>query len=237
MQSSIINRPVYFHRQHKTLKQLKQRVATTVTVATAEEVEVSGQTNIRNAVSTLKLAVSDSSVAPQEILASFMTLDKAKLDPEGWFDIIGGSDREGGNRWRLIFVSSQKDITNARKKNPTKGGKYVPLTAVNSFDAKTKRNKNGIFLGWLGSLTFGGPIEWKGRKLEFDVDRTQIKIGPFSFGFDSNVQEQKKKQKVQPFFVFLYVDEDIIVARGATGGTALWGRTTTEWEIQNGVIQ
>ena len=45
-----------------------------------------------------------------------------------------------------------------------------------------------------------------------------------------------KRGKADPFFVFFYVDESIIAARGRGGGIAIWARTTPGWELSSGVV-
>ncbi len=48
----------------------------------------------------------------------------------------------------------------------------------------------------------------------------------------------REKQKL-PFFVYAYADEDIIVARGRSGGVALWQNMerNSEWQAKAGVLQ
>ncbi len=41
-----------------------------------------------------------------------------------------------------------------------------------------------MFLGHVAALTFSGPIEIMGRRLEFDVTRMDIKLGGLRFGFN-----------------------------------------------------
>ena len=45
--------------------------------------------------------------------------------------------------------------------------------------------------------------------------------------------------KKLPFFVYAYADSDIIVARGRSGGLALWQNrgADSEWQAQAGVLQ
>ena len=40
-----------------------------------------------------------------------------------------------------------------------------------------------------------------------------------------------------PFFLYAYVDEDIIVARGRSGGLALWVAADPKWQANAGVLQ
>lgn len=43
-------------------------------------------------------------------------------------------------------------------------------------------------------------------------------------------------RKKLPFFLYIYVDQDIVVARGRSGGLALWARTQPDWEATSGVL-
>lgn len=43
------------------------------------------------------------------------------------------------------------------------------------------------------------------------------------------------EDKRGPFFLFIYGDDDILVARGRGGGVALWAATSPSWELQNGI--
>jgi hypothetical protein len=42
--------------------------------------------------------------------------------------------------------------------------------------------------------------------------------------------------KKLPFFLYAYVDKDIVVARGRSGGMALWQRADKDWEARSGVM-
>eukprot|EP01026_Neomeris_dumetosa_P050954 TRINITY_DN44797_c0_g1_i1.p1 TRINITY_DN44797_c0_g1~~TRINITY_DN44797_c0_g1_i1.p1 ORF type:complete len:248 (-),score=27.09 TRINITY_DN44797_c0_g1_i1:392-1135(-) len=235
--SSLQQQPLRVNTNSRIYKKLPRTRLQAFAVATQEEgVQSKQEYTFDDALVTLKTAVNDPSVSPQQMLKAFMTLEKKKPDAEGFFTFIGGSENSGGNRWRLIFVSSKEDFENARKGKPTKGGYYFPLTASQKFDATSLRYTNGVYLGHIANLEFTGPISWQGRSLIFDVDRVQFKLGPFQFGFNQNVEEAKKKYKVQPKFLFTYADEDIIVAKGAQGGSAVWGRTTKAWEVENGIV-
>lgn len=38
-----------------------------------------------------------------------------------------------------------------------------------------------------------------------------------------------------PFFLFSYADDKVAVARGKTGGVAVWARATPAWLLESGV--
>lgn len=88
-----------------------------------------------------------------------------------------------------------------------------------------KRIENGVYLGPLGFLTFEGRLSWKNRILAFIFELIRVKIGPLnplqiSLGQKGNREPNTK----DPFFNWFYVDEEIAVARGKSGGTAFWCR-------------
>lgn len=87
------------------------------------------------------------------------------------------------------------------------------------------RIENGVYLGPLGCLTFEGRFSWKKRILAFIFENIRIKIGPIGplqvgLGNDKDREPGTK----DPFFIWFYIDEEIAVARGRSGGTAFWCR-------------
>ncbi|VVA91732.1 unnamed protein product [Arabis nemorensis] len=170
---------------------------------------------VKESVSLLKTAAKTRKVAADEILAAFSTIEKAKIDPSTFLETLGGSESPG-RTWMLIFTAEKK-LTK---------GRYFPLTAVQRFDAVGKRIENGVYLGPLGALTFEGKFSWKNRILAFIFEEIRIKIGPFNplkIGLGKKDAEEEPSNK-DPFFIWFYVDEEIAVARGRSGGTAFWCR-------------
>ncbi|KAH9609002.1 hypothetical protein KSS87_020551 [Heliosperma pusillum] len=169
---------------------------------------------LEQSVEVLKKAAKTRKVPKNEVLSALSVIEKAKLDPSKFLETLGGS-KSPGRTWMLIFTAEKK----------LKGGRYFPLTAVQRFDAEAKRIENGVFLGSLGSLTFEGRISWKNKILAFIFERIRLKVGPFnplevSLGNEDNSEPNTKN----PFFIWYYVDEEIAVARGKSGGTAFWCR-------------
>lgn len=75
--------------------------------------------------------------------------------------------------------------------------------------------------------------------LAFDFDRLNLRLGGWQTGFPLKGKQDPstfKREKASPFFVFYYVDERIICARGRGGGIAMWARTTPQWELEKGVV-
>ncbi|KAL1813689.1 hypothetical protein ACET3Z_014702 [Daucus carota] len=169
---------------------------------------------VGRSVEVLKTAAKTRKVAAEEILSAFKILEKAKLDPSGFLDTLGGTESPG-RTWMLIFTAEKQ----------LNGGKYFPITAIQRFDAVGKRIENGVYLGPLGWLTFEGRLSWKKRILAFMFEHFRIKIGPFN-PFDINIkgEDESEPSTKNPFFIWFYIDEEIAVARGRSGGTAFWCR-------------
>ncbi|MCD7460376.1 hypothetical protein HAX54_043409 [Datura stramonium] len=171
---------------------------------------------VEESIRVLKNAAKTRKVAADEILAAFSTIERAKIDPSKFLETLGGT-KSPGRTWMLIFTA-EKGLGR---------GRYFPITAIQRFDAAAKRIENGVYLGPLGFLTFEGPFSWKNRILAFVFERLRIKIGPFD-PFDISIKgkdEREPSNKDQdPFFIWFYIDEEIAVARGRSGGTAFWVR-------------
>ncbi|GMH17069.1 hypothetical protein Nepgr_018910 [Nepenthes gracilis] len=169
---------------------------------------------VEESVEVLKNAAKTRKVSTEKVLLALSVIEKAKLDPSRFLDTLGGS-KSPGRTWMLVFAA-EKNLN---------GGRYFPLTAVQRFDAVAKMIENGVYLGPVGSLTFEGRFSWKNRILAFIFERVRIKIGPLmplevSLGRNDNREPSSK----DPFFIWFYVDEEIAVARGRSGGTAFWCR-------------
>ena len=184
---------------------------------------------VDNAVAILRQAAVNARVPSGQVFEALRSLEQAKLPTDDWAEQIGS-----GKRWRLVFTSGTKEVQKAMK-GATGGGKYFPITAVQRWDAG--EIENGIFLGHLAALTFSGPYSMKGKKLSFDFDTLKIRIGPgkFSFKLKDKITEYAAPPK-DPFFLFFYVGEDLVAARGRGGGIAFWAKTSPAWELQNGVV-
>jgi hypothetical protein len=183
----------------------------------------------------LKQASIDYSAPPSAVFNALRNLEQAKLPTEDWPAIIGGT-ASPGRRWRLIFTSGTKDVQKAMKSAGQGSGKYFPLTAVQRWDSTTSQIENGIFLGHVAALTFSGPYAMKGKKLSFDFDTLKLKLGPLTvpIKLKDKITDYSSPPK-DPFFLFFYVSDDLIAARGRGGGIAFWARTTPAWELENGV--
>ena len=50
-----------------------------------------------------------------------------------------------------------------------------------------------------------------------------------------SLSRKSDDDKKGPFFLFIFADDDIAVARGRGGGVAFWKATTPSWEAESGV--
>lgn len=69
-----------------------------------------------------------------------------------------------------------------------------------------------------------GNFVWAKRKLSFNFYTLKLKIGPFGpFSFSIGSPD-KEITNTNPFFIWVYADDEIIVGKGKAGGTAFWVR-------------
>ncbi|KAG2667552.1 hypothetical protein I3843_15G118000 [Carya illinoinensis] len=169
---------------------------------------------VEESVEVLKKAAKTRKVSEEEVLSALSVIEKAKIDPSGFLDTLGGS-KSPGRTWMLIFTA-EKQVNR---------GRYFPLTAIQRFDAAAKRIENGVYLGPIGCLTFEGRFSWKQRILAFIFECIRIKIGPLKpLEISLGQKDDRDPSNKDPFFIWFYVDEEIAVARGKSGGTAFWCR-------------
>lgn len=89
------------------------------------------------------------------------------------------------------------------------------------------RIENGVYLGPLGALAFEGSFSLKKRILAFLFEKLKIKIGilpPFTINIGKKEDEGRTPANSDPFFIWFYADDEIIVAKGRGGGLAYWCR-------------
>lgn len=209
-----------------------------ITCAVSQDTSATSDMTVSQAISIVHTAAQDRSVPPKEVFQAMRTLEKEKLPTDGWNTILGGTSSPG-NRWRLVFTTGTKDVAAALRNNGAGGGgKYFPITAVQKWDASKNEIENGIFLGHLIALKFRGPYKFSGKKLQFDFDTIAIKLGPmFEFPLKAKINPATYVPDPKgPFFIFVYVDEKVCVARGRGGGIAMWARTTPSEELKIGVL-
>ncbi|KAG2495269.1 hypothetical protein HYH03_006542 [Edaphochlamys debaryana] len=213
-----------------------QRARLAVVVPWASAAPATAPPAVEGALSVLRSAASKpGSVRPADVLAAMVAVEKAKLKPDGWEAKLTAANV----RWRLIYTVPAKDITAAAKKQKGGSGSYFPMAACQKFD--DTGFENGVFLGGLASLTFKGPFQQDGKVVHFDVPSMSIGVGPWRFTIPIKASKPfselpKKDFKALPFFVYAYVGDDIVVARGRSGGVALWGRADAQWLAESGAM-
>lgn len=207
--------------------------------------------------------LSDGSARPAEedVLRAILLAQKqkAELNAEtSFFRQLSGHGCTGGKRWRLVYLATKDAVVAARKgvppPSPWDRGWYVDgfVTAVQRFEDGVRRiNQNGVFefLG-LGGFFFGyfARFKWpspeKRTTMAFQpVTNNLHAFGqdwswPFQQGFAAGPQgdaqfEQARLQDIGTIFNFLYVDEQVAVAQGASGSMALWGATDPSWDARH----
>jgi hypothetical protein len=175
------------------------------------------------------------------VVDAMVALEKQKLPATEWRQQAATP----GARWRLVFTAAEKVATAASKRQPHGPATTFPLAACQKFDDAAGVFTNGVFLGGgLASLTFAGPFDVSGRLLQFDVVRMSGNLGPWSFSFPIKKDAPEKldayspsDRKKLPFFSYIFADGEMVVARGRSGGLAVWLRADEGWCASTGVTR
>jgi hypothetical protein len=175
------------------------------------------------------------------VVDAMVALEKQRLPADGWRAFAAAPSA----RWRLVYTAPEKIATAAGKKQPHGPATVFPLTACQKFDDRLGVFTNGVFVGGgLASLTFSGPFDVGGRLLQFDVTTMGGNLGPWKFAFPLKKGAPAKlagyesaARKKLPFFSYCYADGDMIVARGRSGGLAVWVKGDESWLASTGVTR
>jgi hypothetical protein len=176
------------------------------------------------------------------VVDAMVALEKQRLPADCWRKKAA----QPNARWRLVFTAPEKVATASAKRQPHGPATVFPLAACQKFDDQAGVFTNGVFLGGgLASLTFAGAFDVSGRLLQFDVVRMAGNLGPWSFSFPVKKDAQGKtlaqyeagERKKLPFFSYIFADDEMIVARGRSGGLAVWLRADAGWCASNGVTR
>ncbi|KAL3641312.1 hypothetical protein CASFOL_016280 [Castilleja foliolosa] len=63
------------------------------------------------------------------------------------------------------------------------------------------------------------------EKLAFVFEQVRIKVGPLGpLEISIKGKDEREPESKDPFFIWFYIDDEIAVARGRSGGTAFWVR-------------
>ncbi|KAH7528631.1 hypothetical protein FEM48_Zijuj05G0092600 [Ziziphus jujuba var. spinosa] len=90
---------------------------------------------------------------------------------------------------------------------------------VMDIDLEAKRIENGIYVGPIEALTFEGRFSWKNRIPSFIFECIRIEIGPLKpLEISLGQKDDREPSTKDPFFIWFYMDEEIAVARGKSGG-------------------
>lgn len=175
------------------------------------------------------------------VVDAIVALEKQRLPADGWRAVAA----QTGARWKLVYTANEKVATAASKRQPHGPATVFPLAACQKFDDRAGIFTNGVFVGGgLASLTFSGPFDVSGRLLQFDVVKMGGNLGPWKFGFDLKKGAPQQlsgyeaaARKKLPFFSYAYADDELIVARGRSGGLAVWVRADEGWLASTGVTR
>lgn len=96
------------------------------------------------------------------------------------------------------------------------------------------RIENGVYFGFLGVFVFEGRFLMNKRILVFLFDKVKIKIGFFLY-FLINIGKKEDEGwifgNIDLFFIWFYVDDEIIVVKGRGGGLVFW--CCCKWVFEN----
>ena len=186
-----------------------------------------------DSIALIKAAVAKpGSIAPSKVLTACLELEKSKALTEDYYGLLSA------HPWQLVWTADSKAV---KTKGKGGSGLYFPLDAAQVF-TKSSEFENGVFLAGLFSLTFRGPCITNGKQLSFDVYTMFVRLGPWQFPISIKKegkaldQIESKEVKKLPFFLYCYIDDDIVVGRGRSGGLAVWRKPTTSWLAGNGAL-
>lgn len=216
-----------------------------------------------SAISTLTRAASlpDAVGRPAEekVLEAALAVqqERASLNKQApFFTKLTGTSRDGGQRWRLVYLANRNAVVAARKGGSPPSfldrGWYVDwlVTAVQRFEEGAKRvNQNGVFefLG-LGGFFFGyvARFKWPSPQtrttMAFQPKTNEIHVfgqawsSPFkgvNAGSDGDEMFESARVQDLNIFNFFYVDDNVAIAQGASGGIALWAATDAAWDAEH----
>ncbi|MEW5304725.1 MAG: hypothetical protein WDW36_007317 [Sanguina aurantia] len=182
-----------------------------------------------------RAAATPGSVPTSEVLRSLVALEKQRIEPDQWLDTLTR------HKWTVVYTASSKEVTAAVKGLAGKSGGYFPIVTCQVIDPKESTFENGVFIPTLAHITFKGPCLLRGRQLTFDVQTMSLGVGPWRWSLEINKAARPidtippEKARKLPFFLYSYVDDDILVARGRSGWLALYARVDSEWQMSKGV--
>jgi len=182
--------------------------------ATLEENTAAVSPEVTEAVSRIREAASAKTVEKGVLIEAMRLVEKKKgaLKKAGltkdWKEKLDGT-------WRLIFTAGDDG----------KGLGYVFFEACQTWrpSASPKPSiENGVFLFGIPVLTFSGPFKWSDATTTLAFTFDKLKAGPLELSIGSWESEEKMEKMQGPSFKFIWIDDQIVVARGRSGGLAVW---------------
>lgn len=189
-----------------------------------------------SAITLCRFACESREADPDLVCEALLALEKsnrAKAKSDGGQlsrDTIAALD----GAWRLVFTTGTVETQSKLGRKLS----YFPLRATQSFDTKSMKITNGIYVGELPLLKFFGTFDWleERRRLEFDFDAIAVLGVKFDLpkggaeqlgaatglGAEGNVKRAQAGKKA--FFNWISADGEVATARGGGGGLALWRR-------------
>ncbi|CAL6293003.1 unnamed protein product [Bathycoccus prasinos] len=188
-----------------------------------------------DAISVMHEACETKNVNVEDVCDAIAACEKSKFNVTG--DMLNGE-------WELVYTTG----TNKNKANVNRNGDgtYFPIKAVQSFDIKNERIRNGVYVGPI-KFFFDGPFIWRQNLKMLEFTFTKCSVGVFSFVKCFDIDDGKwdavkateekttegqgkitkssntsSKSGANPFFKFVYADEKCVAARGRGGGLAMW---------------
>ena len=188
-----------------------------------------------DAISVMHEACETKNVNVEDVCDAIAACEKSKFNVTG--DMLNGE-------WELVYTTG----TNKNKANVNRNGDgtYFPIKAVQSFDIKNERIRNGVYVGPI-KFFFDGPFIWRQNLKMLEFTFTKCSVGVFSFVKCFDIDDGKwdavkateekttegqgkitkssntsSKPGANPFFKFVYADEKCVAARGRGGGLAMW---------------
>jgi hypothetical protein len=160
---------------------------------------------------------------PRELLTLVQQTEKQRDRPPLVYERLIGT-------WRLLWIANARKRRGGGVQMGT--GQYLPpwLHIALTY-SPAHRVENRVQLGPL-SMTLSGPVRCATASiLAFDFTELHLQWGsrtlhrrPIRGGPTAEAQFAAKPLREQAFFVYFYVGERAIAARGRGGGLALWYR-------------
>jgi len=171
---------------------------------------------------------------PQEVATRMVEVEAERKRAKARTDI----SLLTSGQWRVCAINpKRKKRSGPLAALPADGPYYFPVRAQQTITFGSDDEgtfNNGVFWGPL-SFRLIGPARWvpERNRMEFTFAKAELRIGPFGpFNFDAGESSiAGKTAKDLPFFTWFYVDDEIAMSRGRTGGMALYAKVPPGEEL------